>query len=480
MSDLSLQAQLEHIEAGPSGPKVGAFFDLDGTIVAGYTAGAYYADRLQKGQIGPREGARTALMIADGLLGGDQGQAGETGIQQVRGMTAEDLAEIGERLFGKRTARTIRPQARQLVAAHQRKGHTVVIASSATHFQIDPIARDLGVEDVLCTELEVEDGLLTGAVDGEMVWGQGKARAVRNFIRRNKLTRMACYAYANGAEDVAFLSSVGRPHAVTPNPTLRRVAEGQGWPVVELEDPRTGGARAALGSFAALGAMNVGMAAGLGLGLLRRDRQLGRDTALTFGFRAYLATAGVTLNVVGALNLWAHRPAVFVFNHQSGLDAMIVCALLQEKFSGIGKKEVQYMPFLALTNYALETVFIDRGSPKAREQAKGLVDRLRAGKSVFVAPEGTRSPTPVLGPFKTGAFHAALDAGVPVVPIVVRNAYDLMPGDSKGIQPGAVDVAVLEPIASDGWKREEMRSVAASVRQRFVDTMQDWPTGSGE
>jgi putative phosphoserine phosphatase/1-acylglycerol-3-phosphate O-acyltransferase len=159
---------------------------------------------------------------------------------------------------------------------------------------------------------------------------------------------------------------------------------------------------------------------------------------------------------------------------------MIVCALLQEKFSGIGKKEVQYMPFLALTTYALETVFVERGSPKAREQATGLVDRLRDGKSVFVAPEGTRSPTPVLGPFKTGAFHAALDAGVPVVPIVVRNAYDLMPGDSMGIQPGTVDVAVLEPIASDGWKREEMRSVAGSVRQRFVDTMQSWPTEGGE
>jgi putative phosphoserine phosphatase/1-acylglycerol-3-phosphate O-acyltransferase len=478
MSDLSLQAQLERIEAGPSGRKVGAFFDLDGTIVAGFTGGAYYAERLRKGQIGPLEGTRTALMIADGMLGGDMARMGETGVQQVRGMTPEDLAEIGERLFAKSTARTIRPQARQLLAAHQRKGHTVVIASSATHFQIDPIAGDLGVADVLCTELEVKDGLLTGAVDGGMVWGQGKARAVRDFIRRRKLTRAESYAYANGAEDVAFLSSVGWPHAVTPHPTLRRVAEGQRWPIVELEDPRSGGVRAGLGAAAALGALNVGMVAGLGLGVLRRDRQLGRDMALSFGFRAFLGAAGVTLNVVGAHNLWVQRPAVFAFNHQSGLDAMITCALLQENFSGIGKKEVRYSPLVGLSTYALDTVFVDRGSPQAREQASGLVDRLRAGKSVFVAPEGTRSPTPVLGPFKPGAFHTALDAGVPVVPIVVRNAYDLMPGDAKSIRPGRVDVAVLDPIASDGWKREEMRSVAASVRQRFVDTMDNWPTES--
>jgi putative phosphoserine phosphatase/1-acylglycerol-3-phosphate O-acyltransferase len=476
MMDASLEAILERIEAGPSGASVGAFFDLDGTIVAGYTAGSYYADRLRRGRIGPLEGTRTALMVADGLLGGDRARIGQSGVRQLRGMAGEDLVELGERLFAERIARTIRPQARQLVAAHRRKGHTVAIASSATHFQIDPVARDLGVEHVLCTELATENGLLTGEVAGGLLWGEAKAQAVRDLIRRRKLTRSGCYGYANGAEDVPFLASVGLPHAVTPHPTLRRVAEGQGWPVVELEDPRSGGARAMLGTLAALGALNLGMAAGLGMGIVRRDRQLGRDMALSFGFRAFLGAAGVTLNVVGAHNLWAHRPAVFVFNHQSALDAIIVCALLQENFSGIGKREAQYLPFLSLTTYAIDAVFVDRGTAKAREQGKGLVDRLRAGKSVFVAPEGTRSPTPVLAPFKTGAFHAALDAGVPVVPVVVRNAHELMPGDSMGILAGTVDVAVLDPIPSTGWKREEMRSVAASVRQRFADTMERWPT----
>jgi putative phosphoserine phosphatase / 1-acylglycerol-3-phosphate O-acyltransferase len=476
MTNTALQDTLERIEAGPSGPRIGAFFDLDGTIVAGFTGGAYYADRLRKGDVGPLEGARTAVMVADGLLGGDHTRIGETGVQQLRGMAPEDLAELGERLFAKRTARTIRPQARQLVAAHQRKGHTVAVASSATHFQIDSIARDLGVEHILCTELEEQDGLLTGAVKGGMLWGEAKARAVRGMIRSLKLTRSATYGYANGAEDVAFLSSVGRPHAVTPHATLRRVAERQGWPVVELEDPRSGGPRAVVSSFAAMGAMNIGMAAGLGIGLLRRDSQMGRDMALSFGFKSFLGAAGVRLNVVGSHRLWAHRPAVFVFNHQSGLDAIIVCALLQENFSGIGKKSAKNNPLTALSTYALDLVYVDRGTSKAREQGKGLVDRLNAGKSVFVAPEGTRSPTPVLAPFKTGAFHAALDAGVPVVPIVVRNAYELMPGDSMGIVGGTVDVAVLEPIWPDGWKREEMRAVAASVRQRFVDTMDNWPT----
>jgi putative phosphoserine phosphatase/1-acylglycerol-3-phosphate O-acyltransferase len=103
------------------------------------------------------------------------------------------------------------------------------------------------------------------------------------------------------------------------------------------------------------------------------------------------------------------------------------------------------------------------------------VGRLRNGLSVFVAPEGTRSPTPVLGPFKTGAFHVAFDAGAPVVPIVIRNAYELMPGAAKTIRPGRVDVAVLEPIETDGWSRETMRQHAADVRKRFLDTLERWP-----
>lgn len=471
----SLQSALDAIDAGPSGPSIGAFFDLDGTIVAGFTGGAYYADRLRRREVSPLEGVKGVLMATDGLLGGDHERFGEFGVSSVRGMTSEDLEELGERLFAKRIARTMRPQARQLVAAHQRKGHTVVIASSATHFQIDPIAKNLGVEHVLCTELETKDGVLTGAIEGGMIWGDAKARAVRDFIRVHNLAKTKCYGYANGSEDVAFLSSVGRPHAVSPHTTLRRVAEGQKWPVLELEDPQKGGLRGLLGTAAAVGALNVGAALGLGMGAVRGDMRLGRDMALTLGFKGYLGAAGVKLNVVGGHNLWAHRPAVFIFNHQSALDAIVVCSLLQENFSGIGKRESQYIPFLSMSTYALDLVFVDRGTEKARDQAKGLVDRLRAGTSVFVAPEGTRSPTPIMGPFKPGAFHAAHEAGVPIVPIVVRNAYDLMPGSSVGIRPGTVDVAVLDPIPSGEWRRETMRAIAAEVRELFVETFEHWP-----
>ena len=237
--------------------------------------------------------------------------------------------------------------------------------------------------------------------------------------------------------------------------------------------------RSVLGTVGALGALNIGLGVGLGVGLIRGDRRLGSDLALSLGFPSFLAMAGVRMNVVGAHNLWARRPAVFVMNHQSGLDAMIVGALLRQNFTGLGKQEAQLSPATFLLGVAMDAVFVDRAdSTKGRAAQEKLVQRLRSGVSVFIAPEGTRSPSAQLGEFRTGAFHVARTAGVPIVPIVLRNAYDLMPGKSKFIHPGVVDVAVLDPIPTDGWTRESVREDIAVVRKQFVDTLENWPKGS--
>jgi putative phosphoserine phosphatase/1-acylglycerol-3-phosphate O-acyltransferase len=228
-----------------------------------------------------------------------------------------------------------------------------------------------------------------------------------------------------------------------------------------------------------VGALNVAVGAGLGVGLLRGNRRLGNALALSLGHAAFLAAAGVRLNVVGEQNLWVHRPSVFVMNHQSGLDAMIVGALLRHDFSGLAKQEAQFSPVTFLLGKAVDAVFVDRAdSSKGRRAQEQLVGRLREGLSVFVAPEGTRSDDGDLGEFRTGAFHVARTAGVPIVPIVLRNAYELMPGKAKFIRPGVVDVAVLEPIATDGWTVATVHDDVTAVRKLFVETLANWPAGS--
>jgi putative phosphoserine phosphatase / 1-acylglycerol-3-phosphate O-acyltransferase len=97
--------------------------------------------------------------------------------------------------------------------------------------------------------------------------------------------------------------------------------------------------------------------------------------------------------------------------------------------------------------------------------------------SLAISPEGTRSPSPKLGPFKKGAFHIAIEAGVPMVPIVFRNAGEVMWRSAQTIRPGRVDVVVLPPVDTSAWRRETVAGHVREVRELFLRTLADWPDG---
>jgi len=103
-------------------------------------------------------------------------------------------------------------------------------------------------------------------------------------------------------------------------------------------------------------------------------------------------------------------------------------------------------------------------------------DALLRGKSLAVAPEGTRSGSGRLGPFKKGAFRLAMAGGVPVVPIVFRNANDVWPLGTQFMRPGTVDVVVHPPIPTVDWTDETLDTHIAQVRELYLDTLAKWPT----
>jgi putative phosphoserine phosphatase/1-acylglycerol-3-phosphate O-acyltransferase len=104
------------------------------------------------------------------------------------------------------------------------------------------------------------------------------------------------------------------------------------------------------------------------------------------------------------------------------------------------------------------------------------VDKLRnEGISLALSPEGTRSPTPRLGEFKKGAFHIAMQAGVPMVPVVLRGAGDVMWRGAQTMRPGVIEVVVLPPVATDTWRVETIDAHVAQVRDQFVETLAHWP-----
>jgi putative phosphoserine phosphatase/1-acylglycerol-3-phosphate O-acyltransferase len=194
------------------------------------------------------------------------------------------------------------------------------------------------------------------------------------------------------------------------------------------------------------------------------------------------ALIGLNLRVNGEQYLWSDRPAVFVFNHQSNVDLVIIARLLRRDITGVGKKEIGEIPLIGRILEFSGVVLIDRkDTEKAIEAMQSLVDIMQIeGKSVCMSPEGTRSITPKLAPFKKGAFHLAMQAGVPMVPIVIRNSGDVMPKGSSYYRPATVEVEVLPPVDTSNWTAATIDEHVDSVHAMFVSALGQDRRGSAQ
>jgi putative phosphoserine phosphatase / 1-acylglycerol-3-phosphate O-acyltransferase len=479
-----LERLIEDVRSGPSGREVGAFFDFDGTLIAGYSAGAWYGDRLRRLQVGPTELARTLVAGFDmSLRGTDVTRFMQIAVSAWAGRSADEIEELGERLFVQHIAGMTYPQAAPLIRAHREAGHTIAIASSATPFQVAPLARELAIEHLLCTEVEVVNGVVTGELAGPVLWGRGKADAVRGFAARLDVDLARSYAYGNGKEDLEYLETVGRPRPLNPDGGLRELAKERDWPTYRFSGRGRPGPLPVVRTGAALAGLGTAVAAGVGLGLLTRSRRVASNLAISSGSDAALALTGVRLNITGEEHLWSHRPAVFIFNHQSSLDTLVVGSLVRRDLTGVAKKEAARDPRFAPIGALTDVVYIDRSnSGKARSALAPVVERIRDGTSLVIAPEGTRTPTPRLARFKKGAFHIAMQAKVPIVPIVMRNTGELMWRGSSVVRPGTVDVVVLPPVATSHWRVEDLDRHVEEIRRSYQETFADLaePREAGE
>ena len=474
---------LERIRKSPRGSEIGAFFDFDGTIIDGYSAASFFRERLRKREMGAQEVAQ-AILIG---LRNDVSEAEFTefmrgSMKAWAGRDEDDLHELGRRLFLEDFARYLFPEAWDLLQAHRKQGHTVAIASSATQFQIEPMARELGVDHVLCTRVQVENGLLTGDIEGRVLWGAGKAAAVVELAKQRGIDLGRSFAYANGDEDALFLDTVGHPTAVNPGRELLRIAGERAWPVHHFGPRRQGPRGSRLRSILSYSAMAGAFVTGLGAELIGGgDRRRMVELVGVVGSELALAVAGIHLRIQGESNLFAHRPAVFIFNHQSALDMPILAKLLRHGFTGVAKIEVKKVPGLGRFMRMADVAFVDRSNTsQALAALAPAVERLRGGISLVLSPEGTRTPTPRLAPFKKGAFHVAMQAGVPIVPIVIRNSGELMPRGTWVLRPGVVDVVVLPPVSVKGWEPSTMAPRIEEVRQQFIATLESWPGEAAE
>lgn len=180
---------------------------------------------------------------------------------------------------------------------------------------------------------------------------------------------------------------------------------------------------------------------------------------------------GVEIEAQGVENVPTHAPVILMSNHQSLFDiAAIVLSLPRSvNWRFVAKRELTRVPIFGQVLVASGHVIIDRGDrAKAVESLHRAAERIRAGTTVIVFPEGTRSPDGHLRWFKSGPFHLALEAQVPIVPVTVSGSQRVTPKGELQIHPGMVKIVYGKPIATRGLSIDQRKQLAERVREAIA------------
>lgn len=213
-----------------------AFFDIDGTLLSVNSAQLYARHLRRHGRARRRDLLRTAWYLGLyklNLL--DLERAMERASGMIAGQSEAEVSEFCDRWYREEVRAYLVPGMCRILARHRERGHEVALLSSSTHYLAGPLARDLGVEHLLVTRLEVVDGLFTGRPVRPVCYGPGKVHWARDFAARRGLDLAASWFYTDSITDLPVLEIVGNPRIVNPDRLLRREAKRRGWPLVDPE-----------------------------------------------------------------------------------------------------------------------------------------------------------------------------------------------------------------------------------------------------
>jgi 1-acyl-sn-glycerol-3-phosphate acyltransferase len=190
---------------------------------------------------------------------------------------------------------------------------------------------------------------------------------------------------------------------------------------------------------------------------------------------------GVELEVHGAENMPEGQSYVVMSNHASYADIVALFIALPAIPGFVAKRELMRVPFLAAALRAGGHVIIDRAK---RYSARAAIDsaaaQVRAGRTVLIFPEGTRSEADSVGGFKSGGFHLAKSAGVPIIPVGLRGTGAVGPRHSLLFWPGKIEVHIGTPLAPSLVAEQQIATLVEQVRYRIVELSALRPSESGQ
>ena len=209
------------------------------------------------------------------------------------------------------------------------------------------------------------------------------------------------------------------------------------------------------------------------LSIFDRSGDLAHKVARLWG-RWILASAGVRVRVRGREKLLQGRPQVVFSNHCSYFDVYCLLAHLPIQFRWLAKEELFRIPLFGKAMEYGGYLPIDRSNPRrAHRSVIAAAERIRAGTSIVIFPEGTRSPDGRLQEFKSGGAILAIRAQVPVVPIAILGTYEVMPKGSLRVRPRPVEIRVGEPISTEGLSQRDREDLLRRARQSILKLMEE-------
>jgi HAD superfamily hydrolase (TIGR01490 family) len=209
-----------------------ALFDMDRTLIKKDTAGLYTRYRRDRGEASLKDAVRVGWWMVQYTLGViDAPRVALQALAHFRGKEERWLEESCEQLFAQYVLPTVQAAGRAAVERHRAAGDFVAIVTGATAYVARPLARELGIEHVVCTELEVENGRFTGRPIDPLCYGEGKLALARRTGDKHGFTLAESTFYSDSITDLPLLAAVGVPVVVNPDARLYRVARRRGWKI---------------------------------------------------------------------------------------------------------------------------------------------------------------------------------------------------------------------------------------------------------
>ncbi|SHI45600.1 1-acyl-sn-glycerol-3-phosphate acyltransferase [Clostridium cavendishii DSM 21758] len=181
---------------------------------------------------------------------------------------------------------------------------------------------------------------------------------------------------------------------------------------------------------------------------------------------SHVKLSGARVKVLGKENIPKDEPVVFISNHQGNFDIALLMSYIDKPKGYVAKVEMLKVPVLRSWMEYMHCIFLDRSN--VRKSLKTIlegIEILKAGQSLVIFPEGTRSKSDKIGEFKAGSFKLATKAKVPIVPITINGSYKLMEGNNNKIKPADVEVYVHPMIKTSNLSKEEIDKLPDTVKE---------------